>query len=177
MYHFEIYTICKLNWDLTQILFNCVSTSDPRWCVYCPMESRDVSLGLMSNRCTSKNWHSPSRVGEPPPWQGSPNYSSSRHVREVATREDPYHVLQGQRRRRKATEKTSWKKMQVMSLWRQSLKMQISCWEWPLCQNTSLFEILPQALFTSRSCAGSWKDQLKGESRLHTKSKEAGCFV
>lgn len=147
-----------------------MSASDLRWFACCPMEKRDVSMGLMRSRCLCENCPCPSLAGELPPWQGSPNCSSSKRVREATTREDPCRVLRSQDRRR-GTDRAAWRQTQVAWTVRQCLGMLTFCWAWPPCQSASRFETLPKAPSTSRSCAGSWWGQQKGERCLHPEFK------
>lgn len=139
-----------------------MSASDLRWYACFLMEKKDASLGLMSWRCPCEKWRSPSRARELPPWQGSPNCSSSKRVRGAATREDRHRVLQGQGRKRRKN-RAAWRKTPVVCTVRRCLGMLTSCWAWPPCQSASRSETLPQAPSTSRSCAHSWWNRQRGE--------------
>lgn len=147
--------------------------SDHRWYACSPMEKRDVSLGLTRSRCPCKNLQSPSGAREPAPWQGSPSCSLSRRARVVATREDPCRVPQRQDRRWRSN-RVAWRKTQAPSTARRFLGTPTSCWAWPPCSSANHFEARPPVPSTSRSCAGSWNNQQRGERRLHAQVKDEG---
>lgn len=142
-----------------------VSLSDLRWYAYSPMETWEVSMGRINTRCPCDNWHCPSKVVLPPRWQGSPKCSSSKHVKELPTRQATCRVPQGHARKRKS--KRSWRKMPVLWTVRLCQTTLTSCWAWPPFPTASRFDTTWWARSTSRNFVYSWWVQHKGERRPH----------